>query len=233
MEKAEFDKFADEYVALHRSNIRTSGESPEFFAEYKIKDMAEILGGRKKIRKILDFGGGIGTSVPYVGRYFPNAEMTCLDVSDRSLAIARERYTHQAEFVSFDGATLPFDAGTFDLAFAACVFHHIEGESHFSLLRELVRVIRPGGWLFVFEHNPFNPLTRHAVNTCSFDENAVLISGSRMRGLFRKTGLGEVKLRYRVFFPRILSALRRSEPFLTWLPLGAQYHVCGQRTGAS
>ena len=34
MKKAEFDKFADEYYELHSANIRLSGESPDFFAEY-------------------------------------------------------------------------------------------------------------------------------------------------------------------------------------------------------
>ncbi len=230
MRTDEFDKFAEEYLAMHASNIRASGESPEFFAEYKIKDIAEVLEKKLAVRKILDFGGGIGTSVPYVRRYFPNAAMTCLDVSERSLTIARDRYSSDADFVSFDGTVIPFDADTFDVAYAACVFHHIDGEFHIRLLNELVRVLRPDGWLFVFEHNPLNPLTRHAVNTCPFDDNAVLISGFRMKQFFKEAGLGEVKLRFRMFFPRFLSMLRCSEPRLTWLPLGAQYYVCGQKT---
>jgi SAM-dependent methyltransferase len=233
MEKAEFDKFADEYVAMHKANIRVTGESPEFFAEYKIKDLAGALAGEACVRTILDFGGGIGNSVPYMHRYLPNTALTCLDVSDRSLAIARERYPNQAEYVSFDGARIPFEAGTFDVAFASCVFHHIEATSHAALLKELARVLRPGGWLFIFEHNPFNPLTRHAVNTCPFDENAVLISGATMRELFREAGLVDVRLRYRIFFPHFLAMLRGFERFLTWLPLGAQYYVCGQRTWSS
>ena len=231
MKKVEFDKFAEEYVATHRNNIRFSGESPEFFADYKIKDMAGVLEGRQRTDTILDFGGGIGTSVPYVRRYFPKALITCLDVSDRSLAIARENFAHEAEFVSFDGTNIPFEASTFDLAFAACVFHHIKPDCHLPLLRKLARVIKPGGWLFVFEHNPLNPFTRYAVNTCPFDTNAVLISGFQMQRLFKATGFGKVTLQYRVFFPGFLSILRGLERSLGWLPLGGQYYVCGQRVG--
>ncbi|MBB5503094.1 hypothetical protein [Paraburkholderia sp. MM5384-R2] len=40
MGKAEFDSFADEYLSLHARNIAASGEAPEFFAEYKIRDIA-------------------------------------------------------------------------------------------------------------------------------------------------------------------------------------------------
>ena len=43
MDEAEFDKFADEYRALHAANIRLSGEDPEYFAEYKIIDIAAEL----------------------------------------------------------------------------------------------------------------------------------------------------------------------------------------------
>jgi hypothetical protein len=44
MDEAEFDKFADEYRSMHAANIRLSGEDPEYFAEYKIADIAAELG---------------------------------------------------------------------------------------------------------------------------------------------------------------------------------------------
>lgn len=50
--------------------------------------------------------------------------------------------------------------------FAACVFHHIDQREHAALLRELLRVLASGGIALVYEHNPYNPITRHAVNTC-------------------------------------------------------------------
>ena len=49
MDVAEFDKFADEYHNLHQENIRITGENPEYFAEYKIRDLTrveQIVGGR-------------------------------------------------------------------------------------------------------------------------------------------------------------------------------------------
>ena len=45
MDDAEFDRFADDYRSLHAANIRASGETPEFFAEYKVRDVARIGGG--------------------------------------------------------------------------------------------------------------------------------------------------------------------------------------------
>jgi len=230
--QAEFDKFADEYLALHAVNIRASGEAPGFFAEYKIKDIAAALNDGRHVERILDFGGGIGASVPHVRRHFPDAALTCLDVSDRSLAMAREHYGNEASFVPFDGTRIPFDQDSFDVAFAACVFHHIDAPAQPMAFRELERVLRPGGHLFVFEHNPYNPLTRHAVNTCPFDENAELIAGRRMRRALYEADFSDVRLRYRLFFPRLLSMLRFIEPHLAWLPLGAQYYVWGRKAGS-
>ncbi|MDO9047807.1 MAG: class I SAM-dependent methyltransferase [Methylobacter sp.] len=226
MQKAEFDKFADEYYVLHQKNIRHSGESPEFFAEYKIRDIFELLMNQaQNPRRILDFGAGIGTSVPHFLRFFPDASLTCLDVSEKSLEVGRSRFTGLADFQSFDGMRIPSPDNTFDLIFAACVFHHIPHSAHSGLLQEWLRVIKPGGTAVIFEHNPLNPLTVHAVNTCPFDENAKLIRGTLLRKEMQKAGFQSVGLRYRLFVPGALRWLRPLERWLHRCPLGAQYFV--------
>jgi len=77
----------------------------------------------------------------------------------------------------------------------------------------------------LFEHNPWNPLTQHAVRNCPFDENAVLIAAPEMRRRLIKCGFGTIKTDYRTFFPAPLAALRPLERFLGWLPIGAQYSL--------
>lgn len=233
MQESEFDKFADEYRAVHARNIRISGEAPEYFAEYKVKDVADAL---KKLGThdkpdlhILDFGAGVGASVPYFRKHFPVAEVTCLDISRKSLALAAERFSGLARFVHFDGTSLPFDDCSFDLAFAACVFHHIDHDEHVRLLAEIRRSLRPRGILFVFEHNPLNPFTVHAVRSCEFDENAQLIGGLAMKRRLAEAGLAQLKLRYRLFFPHGLASLRHIERLLTAVPLGAQYYVMAEK----
>jgi ubiquinone/menaquinone biosynthesis C-methylase UbiE len=232
MDEAEFDKFADEYRTMHAANIRLSGEDPEYFAEYKVADIAaELARDGAAARKVLDFGAGVGYSVPFFARHLPAARITCLDVSRKSLEVGAAHHGATAEFEHFDGRRIPFDDGTFDVALASCVFHHIPHGEHVALLAEIRRVLVPGGRLFVFEHNPLNPLTRHAVNTCPFDENAELVLAPTMRRRARDAGFASVDVRYRIFFPHALRGLRPLEPSLTWLPLGAQYYVAARKAG--
>ena len=70
---------------------------------------------------------------------------------------------------------------------------------HVALLAEIRRVLKPQGLLFVFEHNPLNPLTRHAVDTCPFDENAVLIRAPKMRRRVLDAAFAEARINYRIF----------------------------------
>lgn len=223
----EFDKFADEYKKIHAVNIGASGETPDYFAEYKVRDIANLLSVTTSFspQRIVDFGAGIGTSVPYFRKYFPKASITCLDVSQKSLEIGMSNFECEAEFQFFDGRIVPICDNSVDLVFVACVFHHIPLEEHIALLTELRRVLRPGGALFLYEHNPYNPLTVHAVNTCPLDENAVLIPPLDMMNSFKFAGFLQPQLRYRVFFPRILRGLRFLENHLQWFPIGAQYSV--------
>lgn len=234
MDEAEFDKFALEYDEMHRQNIRVTGEGPEYFAEYKIRDIRIDHDARRLGREpetILDFGGGIGASAPYFSSYFPESDITLADVSERSLALAEQRNISRCTTLHFDGVTLPLEKDSQDIVLAACVFHHIPDDQHVHLFAEIRRVLRPGGRLFVFEHNPWNPLTLRAVNTCPFDENAVLINALKLRRRVEQGGFApsDLDVKFRIFFPHALKSLRPMEPWLTKFPLGAQYALRAEK----
>lgn len=229
MHDAEFDRHADEYHRLHAQNIRLSGEEPEYFARYKAQDALRISGGKLPTPAVLDFGVGIGNSIPFLHASFPDCRIVGLDVSNRSLEIAKARCGDQAQFHHFDGERIPAGDGEFGLVFAACVFHHIEPHRHIAALAELHRVLTPGGWLILHEHNPRNPLTRRAVRDCPFDERAQLINANTMSDRALAAGFVQTTIRYRVFFPSALNLLRPLERWLTWLPLGAQYCLSSRK----
>jgi ubiquinone/menaquinone biosynthesis C-methylase UbiE len=119
MDEAEFDKFADEYDAMRTAVIAVASEDPEFFAEYKVRDIAREYDRHSSPAsaspRVLDFGSGNGSSVPFVRRHLPRAQLTCVDVSRRSLALAEKRFPSLAQYVHFDGTHIPFPAEHFDI----------------------------------------------------------------------------------------------------------------------
>jgi SAM-dependent methyltransferase len=226
---AEFDAMADSYYAQHKANVAITGEEPEYFAEYKIIDLARFIReSGAPAACVFDFGSGIGNSLPFFRKHLRDAALTCGDVSTRSIDIARQRFPGDEDFILIDDA-IPLVSESQDVVFSACVFHHIPHEQHDHWLRELLRVTRPGGLLTIYEHNPLNPLTLHAVNTCPLDVNARLIRASTLRQRAAAAGWSAARIDYRLFFPAFMKALRPAEPLLSWLPLGAQYRMAAWR----
>tara|TARA_R100001129_G_scaffold186636_1_gene179461 strand:+ start:1778 stop:2491 length:714 start_codon:yes stop_codon:yes gene_type:complete len=226
VQQAEFDLFANDYAVQHQASIKLSGEEPDFFARAKIEAAkAQCTAVGLAPKSMLDFGAGIGNAVAHLQEAFPRANLACLDVSEESLSVCRQRTIRPAEILPYNGKEIPCKDDSFDFVFTACVFHHIDEIDHIALLREIRRVLSPNGRFMLFEHNPWNPLTQHAVRNCPFDENAVLIAAPEMRRRLIKCGFGTIKTDYRTFFPAPLAALRPLERFLGWLPIGAQYSL--------
>ena len=227
---SEFDKYAKDYDAMHANNVRASGYTPAFFDEYKVKEIARLLSSRGKQNDqlhILNFGCGIGKSEQYLHKYFPSASIVGADVSADSLELARDANTNLTcirwELIS-ETDKLSF-ADTFDVVFIANVFHHIPHSEHERILKDIRSHVRPGGSLFMFEHNPWNPITVKTIKDCPFDIDAVLLSPSYSKNIYKKSGFSGTSTRYTLFFPSFVSFLRPIEPLLSWLPLGAQYYI--------
>ena len=69
-------------------------------------------------------------------------------------------------------------------------------------MKEMRRVVRPGGLVCVIEHNPLNPLTRLAVARCEFDRDTVLLGAGKARKLMAAGGLREIGTRGEARAPR-------------------------------
>ena len=90
-------------------------------------------------------------------------------------------------------------------------------------------MLRPGGVLAIYEHNPVNPLTQLAVSRCEFDEGVELLGRSETEGMLRAARFAPAESRYLAFFPWRGRAFRATERMLARLPLGAQYVVVASR----
>jgi SAM-dependent methyltransferase len=207
---------------MHAKSVSASGVAPEYFAVYKQKVLERMLGPGFD-RPVLDFGCGIGNLTTHLAKSFPVVHG--YDPSPACVKLAESR-SAGAKFFD-DPEALPKDY--YGAAVLANVLHHVPLENRLDLMKTVASTLAPGGRLIVFEHNPLNPVTRHAVAICPFDENAVLLHAGEVKRLLRGASLSKLGLDYIVFFPHLLAFARPLEPALTWLPLGAQICAWGFR----
>lgn len=216
-DKVDFDKYTDNYNELLREGTQFFSSSEEYFARYKVDLVRSMVTG--PVRRVLEYGCGIGRNIPYLQQAFPGAEVVGTDISEASLSIAATENPK----ARFEVERADMDIGKFDLVFVAGVFHHIPPAERLGATRELARRIEPGGQICVFEHNPYNPVTRRIVDSCPYDADAVLLKPRELRNLFQESGAKVIGCSYCLFIPPSLSWLSPVEKHLGWLPLGGQY----------
>ncbi|MFM1876388.1 MAG: hypothetical protein RL266_2125 [Bacteroidota bacterium] len=221
-----FDQFAKDYNEVHAKTLDMSGADRDYFSEYKIAEVAKHESSSARYN-MLDFGCGDGNSVRYMREYFPKAVLFGTDVSELSIEQASAKQISNSTFKQYDGETLPFEDGFFDVVFTSMVFHHISFDHHKNILKEIHRVLKPNGRFYIFEHNPLNPVTRKIVRECEFDHDAVLLPHRYTRELLTEGGFVDQQTRFTLFLPRhwVFRWALFSERLIAWLPLGAQYYV--------
>jgi SAM-dependent methyltransferase len=223
-EKVDFDKYVGNYNSLLREGTSFFTADEEYFARYKIRILAKQTGIKPK--RILEYGCGIGRNIPYLREAFPAAEIEGSDISEVSLEIARKLNANIRFFAEQSAGEL---TEKFDLIFVAGVFHHIPIPLRATVMSRIFDRLAPGGELLVFEHNPYNPVTRRIVDSCPYDADAVLLRPAELRNLISDAGFVEPSSGYCLFVPPKLSVLHWMESALSWLPLGGQYWVHGLR----
>jgi SAM-dependent methyltransferase len=218
--RVKFDDYADNYEQLHAANVSVTGEETGYFSEYKVDCLKRA--GVDPSAPLLDFGCGIGNVTEKLVASFSDVhgyEPSALCAERARARVPRARIYDQLEAVP---------KGAFQTAVLSTVLHHVPPAERHSVVSEVRARLAPGGRLFIFEHNPFNPLVRRAVATCPFDDDAILLWPREQKRLLRETGFEDVRLDYIVFFPRALAFLRPLEPKLSWLFLGAQTMTVGR-----
>jgi len=220
----DFDSYADEYVAALDRGLAISGENRVFFARGRVLWLAGCL---KKLgftpKRVIDYGCGTGTTVPYLRELLGADFVIGLDISPRSLEIARVAHQSLPVEYKLTGEYVP--DGSADLVYCNGVFHHIQPNERAEVLGYIARCLRPDGIFALWENNPWNPGTRFVMSRIPFDKDAVTLSARLAKALVRRAGFSVIKTDYCFIFPRILRVLRSVEPWLSGFPIGAQYQV--------
>jgi ubiquinone/menaquinone biosynthesis C-methylase UbiE len=225
----QFDEFAEEYRLVHTENIKISGADSHYFAEMKVKWLAGFE--KNDPLRILDLGCGDGATAYYFQQYFSSWKTCGIDISSKSIEVAKQRKLSNCDFRVYNGENIPYEEDYFDVVFVAGVFHHVDFSHHQQLAAEIFRVMKNDARLYLFEHNPLNPLTRYLVNTCVFDKDAKLLKSTYASALLKKAGFAAIRKKFIIFFPRKgwLSKLIFLEQFLERIPFGGQFVLMAKK----
>jgi len=98
--------------------------------------------------RVLDIGCGTGTLAVLIKRLYPGVSVVGLDPDPKALARARQKADHEHLDVQFDRGfsdQLPYAQASFDRVFSSLMYHHLPHDEKKGALREVRRVLRPGG----------------------------------------------------------------------------------------
>ena len=224
--KVDFDKHAETYEKQLTEDLKFFGEESKYFAEYKIKIVKECL--KSSPANILEYGCGIGMNLQFLVDYFPQSKIHGADISAKSIEVASKNNA-SVSFFLLEDSEVEKHKDSFDVVFVSNVFHHIEPPLRKKAISNIYKMLKNKGSVFFFEHNPYNPVTRHIVNTCVWDTDAILLKPDESIGLFKDGGFKIVRKHYTLYFPAFLKFLRFLEKGLFFLPLGGQYYIWAEK----
>ena len=98
--------------------------------------------------RVLDIGCGTGTMVVLIKRLHPDVSVVGLDPDPKALARAKQKADRDRLSIQFDRGfsdSLPYAQASFDRVFSSLMYHHLPSNEKGNTLREVRRVLRPGG----------------------------------------------------------------------------------------
>jgi SAM-dependent methyltransferase len=181
--------------------------------------LRHLLIDLKSIRgRVLDVGCGAGSVAKAVKRERPDLEVVGCDVSRSALAVA-EASPEGVDFRVAHAEKLPFADGEFDFVWFFDVLEHVERPE--QVLREVARVLRPGGTFHIVLPLEGQPWTLYRFIGCGTRWTAKvrhgghieIFSAERFVGLAAVCGLPVTATRWSYhFLLQLLDVL-----YFTWL----------------
>ncbi len=226
-------------------------------------DFLELMAKRWRLseaRRVLDVGCGVGHWGRTLLRFLPaDATIEGIDhepaFTEKANAKAAELgLAHRARYQAAAIEALPFEDATFDLVTCQTVLMHVADVP--AALREMIRVLKPGGLVAVVEpDNLTEAMTSHRgspgcawgdllklldfQHTCELGKRALgrgdSSVGDVLPGLFARAGLGEIAVYQSDKCPSLVPPYQTRDQaidlcqFLSWIDAGLWVYAGGTR----
>ena len=156
--------------------------------------------GIERGHRVLDLGCGTGTLALLIKSHHSKTDVIGLDADPKVLEIAKAKAARAGLNVRLDHGMafeLPYPDVSFDRVISSLMFHHLTRENKERTLREVFRVLRPGGELHAADwgkaqHWPMRVAFLLVQMLDGFETTADNISGL-LPELFRMAGFMEVE----------------------------------------
>jgi ubiquinone/menaquinone biosynthesis C-methylase UbiE len=105
-------------------------------------------------RRVLDIGCGTGTLATLIKRLHPDVEVVGLDPDPDALARAKQKAARAQVSIHLDQGFsdgLPYLDASFDRVLSSFMFHHVWSDQRAKTLKEVRRVLTPGGSLHLVD----------------------------------------------------------------------------------
>jgi 2-polyprenyl-3-methyl-5-hydroxy-6-metoxy-1,4-benzoquinol methylase len=183
------------FLAKHGAGEIWNWESPA--GKLRWARRVKMIGGHLKPgMTILELGCGTGH---FTRELAPSgADIIAIDVSPELLEIAKANYSAPNVRYEIQNAyALTYSDATFDSVVGSSILHHLEIE---EAMREIYRVLKPGGTIYFTEPNMLNPQIAIQKNVPSIkrrlgdspDETAFFRWS--LRRLLEQTGYGDIQI---------------------------------------
>jgi ubiquinone/menaquinone biosynthesis C-methylase UbiE len=148
--------------------------------------------------RVLEIGCGTGSLLLLVKKTQPGAEVVGLDPDPNALAIARRKARRAGVELSLDQGfadALPYPDGSFDRVLSSFMYHHLSRQVKEATLREVRRVLKPGGRFHMVDFAPGGSNKRGVLgHLIHADRHLKDNAEDRVLDAIRAAGLSDAKL---------------------------------------
>jgi ubiquinone/menaquinone biosynthesis C-methylase UbiE len=153
--------------------------------------------------RVLDLATGVGAMAGWLLERFPGVRLVGVDLSAGQLGWARRNHP-SLPVARATGAALPFADATFDRVHCSWLLEHVSADVATAILREVRRVLRPGGYCHftevdnsTFRTSPTSPdidAVMAALNEAQQRGGGDPYVGQQLPRLFKAAGFEKVEI---------------------------------------